>query len=72
MEVLKIVLRENEDNQLRIITESPNVCYDHGIDFDEGYPEVAQLTRNHLLGVIADMDWDKWIRRTVNEKAGLK
>jgi len=63
MEVLKITLRENKDNQLRVITETPTTQLDFGIDFDEGYPVVASLTRNHLLGVIASFDWQKWIDR---------
>ena len=69
MEVMRIYL-EDKDDQLRVITDTKNLHCDCGMDFEEGYPEVAKLTRNHLLGVIADMDWGKWIQRTVNE--GIK
>jgi len=69
MEVLKITLKESKDNQLRIITESPTTKYDYDIDFNDGYPEVAMLTRNHLLGVIASINWSKWVERVVYDKA---
>jgi len=53
---------ETDAQKLRVITDTQNMHIDVGIDFD-GYPALVKNTRNHLLGVIADIDWEKVIQR---------
>jgi len=56
-------------DQLRVKTETENETLDRGWDWGreigqlESDIEAADEIRNHLLGVIADIDWKKMIQK---------
>ncbi len=68
MKVLTIYITSDND-QVRVISETENTHRDSGFDWGrgvhemDGYSEAADTIRNHLLGVIADIDWRKVIER---------
>jgi len=68
MKVMTIHLEDDGDT-LRVITNTPNHHLDRGFTWGrkigeiDSYPEAADEIRNHLLGVIADVNWKSWIER---------
>lgn len=69
MKVMEIRLEDNGE-KIAVITDTKNVHYDFGILWGrqtgdvESNSEAAKAIRNHLLGVIADVDWQKQLERT--------
>lgn len=68
MKVMTIHL-DDEGDTLRVITDTPSTHYDRGFTWGhqigeiDGYTEAADEVRNHLLGVIADVNWKSWIEK---------
>jgi len=62
MKAMTIYLFDTGD-QIRCVTFGRGKCHDMGWDWGratgqvDGYSEAAEAVRNHLLGVIADVDW---------------
>ena len=68
MKVMEIRL-EDDGNRIGVITETNNYRLDFGILWGrqigevESDSEAAEAIRNHLLGVIADINWQKQLAR---------
>ena len=62
MKALTVYLFDTQD-QIRCVTFSKGQCKDVGWDFDklESDSEAAELIRNYLLGVVADINWSSRI-----------
>ena len=69
MKALIVYIYQTND-QLRVKTETEQETIDRGWDWGseigqlESYSEAADELRNHLLGVIADLNWQKMIKRS--------
>lgn len=68
MKVMEIRL-EDDGERIAVITDTGNSHLDFGILWGnrigevESESEAVKTIRNHLLGVIADIDWQKQLRR---------
>ncbi len=69
MEVMSIRFEKDswnpEDEDLfQVVTETPHTHEARVFSFSEldGYPETARAVRNHLLGVIASIDWQSRLK----------
>jgi hypothetical protein len=66
--ILRVSLRDTAD-QVRVCMETPNSTRDSGIDwdFDSPYTDsvgaMADTVRNHVLGFVADMNWEYWLKQ---------
>jgi len=69
MKVMEIRL-EDDGDRIAVMTQTPHTYLDFGIIWGRSCSEVetnseaADAIRNHLLGVIADVDWQKQLERT--------
>ncbi len=68
MKVMEIRL-EDDGERIAVITDTNNYHLDYGILWGGQIGDVltdseaAKTIRNHLLGVIADIDWQKQLNR---------
>ena len=70
MKVMTIRLEDDDaEGTLQVITETPSSYQNRGFIWGrnigeiDNYSEAAAEVRNHLLGVIASINWKSWIEK---------
>lgn len=74
VKVLTVYIEDTGD-QLRVITDTPNYHKDSGYNWDgsspymDGESAAADTIRNHVLGVVADLNWQSWVYKAVSKSS---
>ena len=64
MKVLTISLNL-ENDMAKVIIETENSKRDAGIDFDDGYPDCADSILKEILGEMAKINWQDYLKQLV-------